>query len=149
MNKNKIMDKLKEGVSIHEVESFARKHTSEVFSLIALIVGAVSSMFDFFTGPSMTILFMAAGAAVGILFPAPVERGLKQFYNFKAKQEKSTRMIIGGVTIVVGIFIPFVLFGVYGLLAGTSYNYYSRHADSMGDNKPFRSQKGGSDGEHD
>lgn len=143
------MDKLKEGVSVQEVESFARKHTNEVFSLVALIVGAVSSMFDFFTGPSMTILFLAVGAAVGMLLPAPIEKGLKQFFHFMGKQEKSTRMVIGGVKIVVGIFIPFVLFGVYGLLAGTSYNYFSRHAESMGDSKPFRSQKGGNSGDHD
>lgn len=149
MNKNKIMDKIKEGVSVHEVESFARKHTTEVFSLIALIVAAVSSMFDFFTGPSMTILFLAVGMAAGVLFPEPIERVLKQFFGFTTKQEKSTRMVIGGVKIVVGIFVPFILFGAYGLLAGTSYSYFARHADSMGDGKSFKSHKGGSGDEHD
>ena len=149
MNKNKIMDKLKEGISVHEVESFARKHTSEVFTLVALVVGSVSSIFDFFTGPSMTILFLAAGFAAGMLFTEQMDRGLKQLFHFTEKQEKTTRMIIGGVKIVVGIFIPFVLFGVYGLLGGSSYNYFSRHAGSVGSDKSFKSQKGSSSDEHD
>lgn len=144
----KLMDKIKEGVSVQEVEDFARKYTTEVFSVLAIVIGSISSMYDFFTGPKMTITFLAIGVIVGIFFPAPVEKGLKQFYSFSYKQEKTTQMILGLVKVVVGLFIPFVFFGFMGLLAGTSYHYYTRHAQIMGENRP-KGHRGISGEEHD
>jgi len=149
MAKNKIVDKLKEGVSIHELEGFASKHTTEVFTVIAMIIGAVSSSYDFFTGPRLTIIFLTLGALVAVFFPAPVEKGLKQLYSFTFKQEKMTEILLGAVKIVVAIFIPFLYFGLLGLLAGTSYHYYIRHAQIMSENTPRSSRKSESDDEHD
>ncbi|HSX11283.1 MAG TPA: hypothetical protein VLF94_06195 [Chlamydiales bacterium] len=148
MAKN-LMDKIKEGVSVQEVEDFARKYTTEVFTVLAIVIGSISSMYDFFTGPKLTIAFVAIGVILGIFFPAPVEKGLKQFYSFSYKQEKMTQMILGIVKIVVSLFIPFVLFGGVGLLAGTSYHFYTRHAQLMGDNKPSKPRRGSNDDEHD
>ncbi len=150
----KLVDKLKEGVSVQEMEDFARKYTTEVFSILAMVVGSISSMYDFFIGPKMTIAFLAIGVIVAIVFPAPVERGLKQFYSFSYKQDKMTQMILGVAKIVVGLFIPFILFGFMGLLAGTSYHYYTRHAQVMSENRPSsnsssRGRKGVSGEEHD
>jgi hypothetical protein len=149
MDKNKFTDKLKGGVSVHEMEEFARKHTTEVFSVLALIIGAISSTFDFFTGPGWTIIFTALGCIVAIFFPAPIEKGLKQLYSFTFKQEKTTEIIIGGVKIVIAIFVPFIYFGLLGLLAGTSFHYYIRHAQIMSDNSPPRSQRRGGGEEQD
>lgn len=143
------MDQLKEGVSVQQVEDFARKYTVEVFSVLAIVIGTISSMYDFFTGPKMTIFFIAIGVILGVFFPAPVERGLKQFYSFAYKQEKMTQMILGCVKIVVGLFIPFILFGVVGLLAGTSYHYYTRHAQIASEGRPQRSSRDTSGDEHD
>jgi uncharacterized membrane protein len=131
----KFMDKMKEGVSVQEMEDFARRYTIEVFSVLAIIIGAVSSMYDFFTGPKMTIVFAAVGFILAIFSPVPVERALKQFYSFTYKQEKMTQLILGCVKIVIGLFIPFVLFGIVGLLAGTSYHYYTRQAQVVSENK--------------
>lgn len=137
----KLMDKIKEGVSVQEVEDFARKYTMEVFSVLAIVFGSISSMYDFFTGPKLTICFAAIGIIVGIFFPVPAEKALKQFYSFAYKQEKTTQLILGCVKIIVGLFIPFVLFGAVGLLAGTSYHYYTRHAQIMSDSKPTKSHR--------
>ena len=149
MAKNKLVDKLKEGVSVHELEGFASKHTTEVFSAIAIIIGAISSSYDFFTGPKLTILFLALGALVALFFPAPVEKGLKQLYSFTFKQEKMTEIILGAVKIVIAIFIPFLYFGLLGLLAGTSYHYYIRHAQIMSQNPPSTSRRSEVGDEHD
>ncbi len=149
MAKDKFIDKLKDGVSVQEVEDFARKYTIEVFTILAIVIGSISSMYDFFTGPKLTIVFLAIGIILGILFPVPVEKGLKQFYGFAFKQEKMTQIIIGVVKIIVALFIPFILFGMIGLLAGTSYHYYTRHAQIMGETKPPKSRRGGSGEEHD
>ena len=144
-----MMDKIKEGVSVQEVEDFARKYTLEVFSVLAIVIASISSMYDFFTGPKFTILLVTIGLVLGVFFPAPVERILKQFYSFSYKQEKMTQMILGCVMIVVGLFIPFVIFGAVGLLAGTSYHYYTRHAQVMSENKPPKSRRSTSGDEHD
>ena len=149
MSKNKLSDKLKEGVSVQELEDFARKYSTEVFTVLALVIGAISSMFNFFTGPSWTILFMTIGAICGILFPNPVERGLRQLYEFTFKQEKTTQFIFGAVKIVIAIFVPFVLFGIIGLLAGTSYHYYTRRAQVTTEHTPPRRPKDTRDEEHD
>ncbi|MDP1608270.1 MAG: hypothetical protein Q8L98_03020 [Chlamydiales bacterium] len=149
MRKNKFSEKLKEGISVQELEDFARKYSSEVFSVIALVIAAISSIFDFFTGPGWAILFMTIGAVLGIFFPTPVDKGLKQLYEFVFKQEKSTQLILGGVKIVIAIFIPFVLFAITGLLAGTSYHYYTRRGQTAMHTKPHEPfhDKGGE--EHD
>jgi len=148
MTKNKIVDKLKEGVSVDELEGFARKHTTEVFSILALIIAAISSSFDFFTGPKITIFFLTIGALLAIFFPAPIERTLKQLYTFTFKQEKMTEIILGCVKIVVAIFIPFLYFGLVGLLAGTSYHYFIRHAQIVNENKPKETRRHDHDEEH-
>ncbi len=145
----KLMDKFKEGVSVQEVEDFARKYTMEVFSVLAILIAAISSMYDFFVGPKFTIAFLTIGVILGIFFPAPVERGLKQFYSFSYKQEKMTQLILGIVKIVVALFIPFVIFGGLGLLAGTSYHYYTRHAQVMDENRPHKHHHSSSGDEHD
>lgn len=145
----RFMDKVKDGVSFQEVEDLAHKYTTEVFTVLAIIIGSISSMFDFFTGPKMTIGFLAIGVVLGIFFSVPVEKTLKQYYSFSYKQEKMTQMILGLVSIVVSLFIPFLFFGLLGLLAGTSYHYYSRHAQIMSENKPPQTRRGVSGEEHD
>jgi len=149
MAKSNFINKFKDGVSVQEIENFAHKYTIEVFTLLAILIGSISSMYDFFTGPKLTIFFLAIGAILGIIFPAPVEKGLKQIYGFTFKQEKITQVIIGIVKIIIALFIPFILFGLLGLLAGTSYHYYTRHAQITHESKPSRPRKGHSGDEHD
>jgi hypothetical protein len=149
MGKNKIVDKLKEGVSIDELEGFARRHTTEVFSVLALIIAAISSAFDFFTGPKLTIFFTTLGTLAAVFFPVPVEKGLKQLYAFTFKQEKMTEIILGCVRIVIAIFIPFIYFGLVGLLSGSAYHYYIRHSQIVSEGKTRESRKPDRDEEHD
>ena len=44
----KMAEKLKEGVTVEELEKFARKYTTEVFIVFAIIIAAISSSFSFF-----------------------------------------------------------------------------------------------------
>lgn len=136
MDNKKLTERFKEGISPEQLENFARKHTPEVFSTVALFLGAVSSIFDFFTGAGWSILFCALGAIIAISFPVATEQKLKKIYNFSLSQDKMTEMVLGGVKIVIAIFLPFLFFGLIGLLAGTSYHYYIRHAQIMRQNVP-------------
>jgi len=146
MNKNKFTEKLKKGVSVHEIEHFTRKHLTEVFTVAALVIGAISSCWDFFIGPKLTLLFFTLGAVLGIFFPVFVEKVIHKLY---VRQETTTQLVFGAVKIVIAIFIPFVLFGVFGLLAGTAYHYYTRHAQIMDANKSSRKPRDTSGDEHD
>lgn len=148
MDKNKF-EKLKEGVSVQQLEDFARKHSTEVFTVLAFIIAAISSIFNFFTGPTLTITFVAVGALLGVFFPIPVEKGLKHLYDFLYKQENTTQLVLGAIELVVAIFIPFLLFGLVGLLAGTSYHYYTRHAQVVRENKVHKMPRAASGDEHD
>lgn len=136
MNNKKITDKIKEGISPQELENFVRNHTPEVFSVLAIFVSAVSSMFDFFTGAGWSILFAALGAIFAIACPVQVDDRLKKFYKFAIHQEKGTEMVLGGVKIVIAIFLPFIFFCFLGLLAGVSYHFYIRHAQIIEQEEP-------------
>ena len=74
---------------------------------------------------------------------------MKQLYNFTYKQEKTTEIILGAVKIVVAIFIPFIYFGIMGLLAGTSYHYYVRQSQIISENAHRSSKKSDAGDEHD
>lgn len=134
MSKADLSEKWKKGVSFQQLEDFARSHTQEVFSTLALFVGAISSIFDFFTGAHWSIFFIGLGAIIGIVAPIATEKKLRYLYDFLLQQEKTTQMILGGVKIVIAIFLPFIYFGFLGLLAGTSYHFYVRHAQIIEEN---------------
>ncbi len=149
MDKNKFSEKLKEGISVREIEEFARKHSSEVFSVLAMIVATISSIYNFFmNGAGFSIFIAAIGCIAAILFPVPIERRLKQLYNFLGSQERMTQIVLGVLKIVIALFIPFLIFALGGLLSGSSYHYYMRHAQIISENKPSKSHKHDS-GEHD
>jgi len=118
----KISDKLKEGVSAKEIEGFARKYAYESFLALAVIVATISSMFDFFSGPGWSLLFCGIATAVAIFFPHQIRGGLEKFYSYVDRKEQTTLIIVGLVRLVVALFLPFIIFGGIGLLAGTSYN---------------------------
>jgi len=127
MDKNSITDKIKEGVSPQQIEDFARKHTPEVFTTLAIFIATISSIFDFFTGSGWALTFIAAGTITAIAFPLLTDGKMKKVYDFCLKQDKTTEMVLGGVQVVIAIFLPFLYFGYLGLLAGTAYHHYVRH----------------------
>lgn len=135
MDKEKFTKKIKEGVSIQEIENFVKSNTMPIFAVVAIFVAMVSSMFHFFTGAGFSILFLGLGAIITVIFPVPMEKVLKTIFLFASKQEKTVQMVLGGLKIVIGLFIPFIYFGFIGLLAGSSYHYYIRHGQIVESNK--------------
>jgi len=124
--KEKLSEKIKEGVSVEEIEKFARKYTNEVFLIISLIIATISSIFGFFTGSSWSVFFMGLLAIIGIALPEQVGKFLKKIMKFQIKAEKTTTIVIGIVRIIFGVFIPFILFAELGLLAGYSFHTTSK-----------------------
>ncbi len=123
--KEKLSEKIKEGVSVQEIENFAKKYTSEVFSALALLIATISSLFNFFTGSSWSVFFAGIGAIVGLIFPNQANKALGKLYGMLRTQEKSTQIIFGIVKLVVAIFVPFALFAILGLLGGSSTHLHT------------------------
>ena len=154
MDDSKFTSKLKEGVSVQEVEDFARKYTWEVLTVLVIVAALLSGVFNWFLGgPSWVIIFTAAGAILGTLAPVPVEHIFKRCSHFIKKQERLTQIILGVVQIVVAIFVPCIVFGVIGLLAGTAHDYFTHHAHQAPDGRGSFGRgdrpRGSSSNEHD
>ncbi len=108
-------EKLKEGVSVKEIEEFTKKHRFEVFFCLAFILAC------FFTfvmwGPGWSIVAVTIGAVIGILLEGKVAQFSVSVFKFIFKQEQITQMVLGIVFLVLAIFIPplyFLLLGLHG-----------------------------------
>jgi uncharacterized membrane protein len=110
-------NKLKEGMSIQEIESFAKKHRFEVFFSLAFILAAIFN-FVFFSGWSL--LLAAIGGIVGVAMPAFVEKVLTMILEFVLKQEKTTQIVLAAVSLVLCIFLPPLVFALLGISGGKS-----------------------------
>ncbi len=128
-------EKNKDGVSMREIESFARRYAYEGFSALAIVVATISAIFDFFSGPRWSLIFAAAAVVISLFFSKKVEEIALKFHNFINKQERPTLIIIGVVRLVVALFLPFVIFTGMGFLAGLSYINISKNAAAKMDNK--------------
>lgn len=127
---SKFNKKFKNGISPQQIENFAKKHTQEVFSNLSIFIAFISSSFSFFSGTELSILLASAGAILGIGFASKIEPYIRKSYIFLINQDKNIEMLLGGVKIVIALFLPFVFFGFLGILSGISYHYYIREAQN-------------------
>lgn len=125
----KLSDKIKDSFSFRDLDGYSKKHVTEIVMAIALVIATISSSWNFFTGPKLSIFMFSVGAIVGIFFPNPIDALIKRMWSFFNAQEKTTQLIINGARIVFAIFVPFVLLGMFGLLAGLSFHYYASHLE--------------------
>ena len=127
MAEKKLTDKIKDSLSFHDLDGFSRKHSTEIFTAVALAIAMISSSWDFFTGPKLTIFVFVLSMIISIFFPEPVQTVIKKMWGFFNMQEKTTQYMLDGARIVIAIFVPFILLGAFGLLAGLSFHYYTNH----------------------
>ena len=131
--KSSISEKIKDGVSVHELETFARKYTVETFVILSIIIAAISSTASFFMSAGWSLVFAGLGAIVSLALPEKVRKIEKLYFKFVTKQEKSSQIAIGIVQIAVALFIPFVVFAQVGLLSGISFHHYSHFPECAND----------------
>lgn len=111
-------NKNKEGVSVKEIEKFAKRYRLEVVFCLAFILACFFS-FVFF-GPGWSVFLGSVGGILGVAFPARVELFSKKIYSFAFKQEQITQLVLGGVFLIISIFLPLVIFFALGLHGGKS-----------------------------
>lgn len=148
-NKKKpsISEKIKEGVSVHELETFARKYTIETFVILAIIIASISGSLGFFYHAGWSLALAGIGAIISIAFPEKVIKLEGFYYNFIIKQEKIAQIAIGVVQIVIALFVPFILFAQIGLLSGIAFHHFSTHPRKT-DEKEVKSPKAENEEEH-
>lgn len=111
MEKNK-----KEGVSVKELENFARKHRFEVFLSVTFILACFFSFIMW--GPGLAIGFAALGAVLGVIFPEKIDKISKKCSQFVFKQEEMTQLVLGIVVLIIAIFLPPLIFLKLGAHGG-------------------------------
>lgn len=107
--------KIREGVSVKEIEGFAKKYRFEVFFCIALILAWFFSMV-FFEGWSFP--FIVLGGVLGLVWAVKIEGLLKKAFAFFSKQEDMTQLVLAGAGLILSVFLPFLLFFLLGLSGG-------------------------------
>jgi hypothetical protein len=121
-NKEKPKEKKKiEGVSVQDLESYAKKYSTEVFLIIAIVLAMIFSIFDWsFTGANWGVFLAGVGALCGLLAPEQVNSFIEKALGFTTKKDKTTQIMVGVIRILVAIIVPAVIFGIFGLVAGTT-----------------------------
>jgi len=145
--KKNLVSKVKDGVSVEELETFARKYTTEVFLILAIIIASISSIFNFFTGPGWSLSFAGIGAILSIAFPEVVVKFQRKIFQLISKQEKAIQITIGVIRLIIALFIPFILFAEIGFLAGIGFHRYTKETHES-KSTPFASGPSDKDEEH-
>lgn len=110
-----VNDNQKDGVSVKEIENYAKKHRFELFLCLSFLLACFFS-FIFFT--AWSLILAAAGGILGTLMSYKVEGFAKKTQAFVVKQESMTQMILGIVGLILSIFLPLLIFLVLGAAGG-------------------------------
>lgn len=111
-----MVDKKKDGLTVRELTELGNKYRIEVFMCLLLVLTCI---FNFiFIGGALSILTGVIGGIVGILSSAKLEHYLKAMIQYPLEQSTTTQLIIAGAVLLVGIFLPLVIFLFLGLYAG-------------------------------
>ncbi|MBS0620377.1 MAG: hypothetical protein JSS61_02840 [Verrucomicrobia bacterium] len=106
----------KEGVSVKEIEEFAKKHRYEVFFCVLFVIAC------FFTfvmwGAGLSIVASSVGAIIGVLLTSKVEQFSKKLFSFVFKHEQTVQLILAGVGIILAIFLAPLIFFLLGMHGG-------------------------------
>ncbi len=108
-------NKRKEGISVKEIETFAKKNRFQVAIGLAIVLACLFSFFLSMMG--LSVLAVSIGAMLGIFLPNQVENIAKKAIHFVAKQEQTTQLVLAAVLLIISIFLPpfiFLLLGLHG-----------------------------------
>lgn len=110
-------DNKKEGVSVKEIEEFAKKHRYEVFFCLLFFLTCVFGLVGMFK-PGWNIFLGMVGGVLGVIIPAKTDQLLKAILHFVFKQEKTILIVLGVVSLLIACIFPFVIFLLVGAAGG-------------------------------
>jgi hypothetical protein len=106
----------KEGMTVKEIENFAKKNRVAVVFCLSFILALFFS-FVFF-GPGWAMVCATIGGVLGLIFSDKVEQMSKKIFQFVFKQEQMTQLILGVVALIISIFLPPLVFLIIGFHGG-------------------------------
>ena len=118
-------NKLKEGVSVKEIEDFAKKHRFEVFFALLFGLACIFSLIGYFSS-GWSVFLMTVGGILSVLLPEKMEELLKTTFSFIFKQDKTVQVVMAVVSLIFAVFIPFLVFFLMGLAAGRKLHQHSQ-----------------------
>ena len=108
--------KLKEGISVQELENIGKKYKFEIFFILYFVVASLLTFLFF--GSGWSICLAGVGGILGIWFPKKIGKMAAGCFHFVFKQEKATKIILAIVGIIISFFLPIVVFFILGLMGG-------------------------------
>ncbi len=120
MDENKFK---KEGVSVREIESFARKNRLAVFFVLAFILATFFSFVMW--GLGWSVVAAGVGAIIGVLLKGQISHLSKVIFQFVFKQEGTVQIIIAVVLLIIAIVIPPFYFLILGLHGGKDLQHWA------------------------
>lgn len=111
-------EKKNEGITVKEIEQFAKKHRFEVLFGLSFVFACFFS-FVFF-GAGWAIIFAMIGGILGVIIPGRVETYASRMFQFVFKQEQTTQLVLSIVMLIISIFLPPLIFLIVGAQGGQS-----------------------------
>ena len=109
--------KLKEGVSVQEIENFGKRYRFEIFFVIYFVLATLLTFLFF--GAIWSIFLAGGGGILGIWLPKKIDKAARAAFQFVFKQEKATKLILAIVGVIISFFLPPLVFFFLGLMGGT------------------------------
>lgn len=110
-------NKLKDGMSIREIEEFAKKNRFDVFLCVLFFIACV---FAFVWGTGWSVIAAFLGTGLGILCSNKIEVFSKKGVLFLLKQESTTQIVLAVVLLVLAVALPLIYFFILGAQGGRS-----------------------------
>lgn len=117
-------EKKKEGVSIKELENYAKNHHFEIFFCILFILASLFTLV--FWGSTLSIFLSGLGGIVSVFMPAKIDSFSKKMAHKVFSKDATTLLIIGIAALVAAIFLAPIIFLLIGLHAGKSMLHLAR-----------------------
>jgi hypothetical protein len=122
-------NKPKEGMSVKEIEEFAKRYRFEVFFCLMFVLACIFGIAGYFR-MGWNIFFGMAGGILGVIFPNKVEHLIKVIFKFVFDQDKIVQIVLGVVGLLIAIFFPFLIFLKVGAIAGRTMHQMAMDASS-------------------
>ncbi len=114
----------KDGVSVKELEIFAKKYRFEVFLCLFFLLAGIFGCILWH--PGWSVLLVGAGGIIGSLIPQKIGQISRKLLGFVFRQDRNTQIIIAAIALILAIFVPPLVYLLFGLHAGKSMHVHAQ-----------------------
>ncbi len=123
-------EKKKEGISVKELEGYAKKNRFEIFFCILFVLASLFTLV--FWGPTISIFTTGIGGIISVFMPNKIDQFAHKMAAAVFSKAGMTQLIIGIVALIVAIFLAPLIFFLFGLHAGRSLVQLAKESSQQG-----------------